>query len=490
MLASLRTPPGLHSLRRTLLLPAIALALLTGVALAVLAWESSVEMGRLEAQIATVRRASGLAFRLGQIAADAQRAVLSYRFRAEGFLLTVIATSDAELARTAAAVSGLELPPRGRAVWADVVRARERQLQAQDELLYAIRGGDERAVRLAFDKWDLTTEKTTALLADFSGYNVRRLDRAMAELEARRNRSLALLLAILVAAAAVVAPFSIFVSRAVARPLLAMSAVAERVAREKVLLRVEGGGRKDEIGVLARSFNAMTEDLVQANAQLADALQLRDEFLSVASHELKTPLTALKLQLDLCARAQGGDASTWLAAAQRSSRRLEKLVTQLLDVTRIRAGRFSLERRDASLSEIVAAVLDRFGPELERTATALELAVAPGVTGRWDPDRLDQVVTNLVSNALKYAPGKPLTVRVEATPDRAVLTVQDRGPGIARESHDAIFERFERAGGERGAGGLGLGLFIVRQITIAHGGDVRVTSAPGEGAAFTVELPR
>jgi len=135
-------------------------------------------------------------------------------------------------------------------------------------------------------------------------------------------------------------------------------------------------------------------------------------------------------------------------------------------------------------------VLDRFGPELERTETALELAVAPGVTGRWDPDRLDQVVTNLVSNALKYAPGKPLTVRVEATPDRAVLTVQDRGPGIARESHDAIFERFERAGGERGAGGLGLGLFIVRQITIAHGGDVRVTNAPGEGAAFTVELPR
>ena len=233
--------------------------------------------------------------------------------------------------------------------------------------------------------------------------------------------------------------------------------------------------------------------------QAQAAVQVRDEFLSIASHELKTPLTALLLHLQLLARhtRRGSLASVppeqmlrMLETGQSQVQRLSKLVDNLLDVSRITAGRLHLERDMVDLAAVARDVVARFADEAEAAGVALTCQADSPVVGRWDRLRLDQVVTNLVSNAVKYGEGQPVEVTVEATLTTARLTVYDHGLGIPPEHLATIFDRFERAGRDRSHGGLGLGLYITRQIVQAHGGVIQVSSTLGEGATFTVELPQ
>jgi PAS domain S-box-containing protein len=235
--------------------------------------------------------------------------------------------------------------------------------------------------------------------------------------------------------------------------------------------------------------------------QAHDAVLLRDEFLGIASHELKTPLTPLRLKLQSLQR-QVSDSmlnGTALPAdrlfdsldvALRQVRKLTDLVDNLLDVSRISAGRLRLELEEVDLSSVAAELLSRFAPSAEKLGCALELHAPEPVFGRWDRLRVEQVVTNLLTNALKYGAGRPVVVHVEEDGERARLTVKDHGIGIAEEDLGRIFERFERAVSDRHYGGLGLGLYITRQIVEAFGGTVRVSSRSGEGSTFTLELPR
>jgi signal transduction histidine kinase len=228
------------------------------------------------------------------------------------------------------------------------------------------------------------------------------------------------------------------------------------------------------------------------------AIGARDEFLSVASHELRTPLTPLSLRIhDLLDRARSGRPLAQeperviarLESASRQVDRVVRLVSNLLDVTRIVGGRIVLEREETDLVSVVREVLERVEPEAQRANYRVQFDAAGPIVGRWDRLRIDQVVTNLVSNALKYGEGKPVEVAVWREGDRALVRVRDRGIGIAPEQLDRIFARFERAVSERAYGGLGLGLYIVRRFVEAHGGAVRVESRQGEGSTFTVELP-
>ena len=232
--------------------------------------------------------------------------------------------------------------------------------------------------------------------------------------------------------------------------------------------------------------------------QAEEAVRLRDEFLSIASHELKTPLTALSMQVEYLVRlarkwnggAATGKLQTGLMALQRIVQRFIGLVDQLLDVSRLTAGRLQLEREPTDLGEVIRRVLDQFHSELTRAGCALQTDIAADVRGNWDPLRLEQIVSNLVSNACKYGRGEPIEVRLTATqPGIAVLTVRDHGIGIHPEHQARIFERFERNVTGRTIVGFGLGLWIARQMVEAHGGRIGVESAPGDGATFTVELP-
>ncbi len=230
------------------------------------------------------------------------------------------------------------------------------------------------------------------------------------------------------------------------------------------------------------------------------AISVRDEFLSIASHELKTPLTSLYLQLQLLLRGVRGETTVavspensalLLESCRSQSRRLGRLIDELLDLTRIRAGKLELKLEDVDLTAIVKDVVARLGSERMQSGSKFHLELQSGVLGRWDRTRLEQVVTNLISNAIKYGAGRPITVSLERDGTREVarLSVRDQGLGISPEHQERIFERFERAINAKHISGLGLGLYIVKQIVGALGGEISLRSDVGQGSTFIVELP-
>jgi len=244
---------------------------------------------------------------------------------------------------------------------------------------------------------------------------------------------------------------------------------------------------------------ALALDAATLYREAQEAVRLREEFLSIASHELKTPLTPLQLRLGtlarLARRASGGtlpaeQVAREVALAQQQVTQISELVSHLLDVTRIRAGQLKVHLEEVDLCRVAREVVARFSSQAEQAGCPLVLQVEGSLIGMWDALRLEQVVTNLVTNALKYAPGQPIVVRAWAEEDTACLTVRDGGIGIAPELLTRIFERFERGVSERHYGGLGLGLYITRRIVEALGGSIHATSEPQRGALFTVRLPR
>jgi signal transduction histidine kinase len=285
--------------------------------------------------------------------------------------------------------------------------------------------------------------------------------------------------------------------RMVTRRLFALVDVTRRVARSGDYSLRAFDRRHDEIGLLASAFNNMLVDLQHRQDEALEAIRLRDEFLSVASHELKTPLTSLKLRVQGMAEhmptitdpTEAARMKKGVDLAERQVRRLEKLVNNLLDVSRIAIGRFPLQREEVDLVGLVHNVVGQFSAELARSGNEVSLELPEHAYGRWDPMRLEQVVVNLLSNAIKYGAGKPIKVTVALAGPTARIVVRDRGIGIGAEDQARIFERFERAV-SLNYGGLGLGLHITREIVRAHGGTIRVESDPGAGAAFIVELPR
>jgi signal transduction histidine kinase len=238
--------------------------------------------------------------------------------------------------------------------------------------------------------------------------------------------------------------------------------------------------------------------LAAAMGERMQAIAVRDDFLSIASHELKTPLTALKLTLDRAAQQlEAGEPppttwermSEWLGASRRQMGRIERLIEDLLDVTRLRADRLSLTFERLSLTELVRETATRFGEELARVGCPLELDVPEGINARCDRTRVEQVLTNLVTNAIKYAPGQPVEVSLRADDGYVRVAVRDHGAGIPKREQARIFEPYRRLASTKHMGGLGLGLYIGRQIAEAHRGALWVESAPGAGTRFVLELP-
>jgi signal transduction histidine kinase len=233
--------------------------------------------------------------------------------------------------------------------------------------------------------------------------------------------------------------------------------------------------------------------------QLEEAVGARDALISIASHELRTPLAALQLHLDLMTRAllkhpqQESDPDrimAKLATFERQIGRLSKLIDHLLDVSRITAGRLDLALEEVDLAAVARDVADRFDEVLRRADCAVTVRAPEPVVGCWDKLRVEQIITNLLSNAAKYGSGRPIDVEVAGDSETARLVVRDHGIGIPAEDQARIFERFERLLTGREAPGFGLGLWIVRQVVEGMQGQIRVTSEVGAGATFIVELPR
>ena len=247
------------------------------------------------------------------------------------------------------------------------------------------------------------------------------------------------------------------------------------------------------MGALVRAGYREREDAARA---LSAAVRARDEFISIASHELRTPLTSLTLSVQKLTRPRSAQraldepsAARTLALIARQAARLNVLVNNLLDVSRITSGRLHLDLTEIDLGGVARDVASRYEDEIARTGAKLTLAIPGPVVGRWDRVRLEQVVANLLSNAVKYGQGKPIEVTVSEQGGNGVLAVSDQGIGIDQADQGRMFDRFERLAPEDGRGGLGLGLWIVRGIVTALAGAIVVESAPGRGTRLVVTLP-
>jgi signal transduction histidine kinase len=241
----------------------------------------------------------------------------------------------------------------------------------------------------------------------------------------------------------------------------------------------------------------------ESRKRAQEAVHLRDEFLSIASHELRTPLTPLRMQLQSLSRSlsKGRDAlapdrvRAMVQVSDRMVTRLSGLVDDLLDVSRINAGRLALRYESFDLVEMARELVERFRGELDKvrcpaTVTATGNLHDGKLEGRWDRSRMEQVLANLLTNAMRYGAGMPIRVQLEGGGEDAVLAVADQGIGVAPEDQKRIFHRFERAAPSSHYGGLGLGLYITSQIVDMHGGRIHVESELGRGARFVVRVPR
>ena len=263
-------------------------------------------------------------------------------------------------------------------------------------------------------------------------------------------------------------------------------------------LAMDGARRLGQVDLALAQELARRTGLVLENARLfreaQDAVRLRDEFLTVAAHELRTPLTTLRLQLgSLLHHARetrmAPELETRLERSMRQVRRLGTLVESVLDVSRLTSGELGLSPERFDLAEAVRAVTQRYAAEAEGVGSPLGVSARSELWGRWDRGRVEQAVAALVSNALKFGPGRPVEVEVTREGPMGRVRVLDRGIGIPEDQLERIFERFGRAVSSRSYGGLGLGLYLARRAAEAHGGRAWAEIREGGGARFTLELP-
>jgi PAS domain S-box-containing protein len=257
---------------------------------------------------------------------------------------------------------------------------------------------------------------------------------------------------------------------------------------------------QDEKSGEITGFAAVSRDITELKKKekkLEEALKARDQFLSMASHELKTPLTSMKLQAQLNLRNLRAQKEISLerqvALAHQTNQlvgRLTKLIDDMLDVSRIRTGKLRLERSQEEIGDIVREVILRMSVLFE----ALDLPIPPieleeKIFGFWDRFRIEQVIGNLLTNAIRYGKGNPIELKVRREDEHVFVSVKDKGYGIPEQDLSRIFDRFERASHSSEVSGLGLGLFISREIVAAHGGQILVESKVDHGSTFHVCLP-
>ncbi len=245
---------------------------------------------------------------------------------------------------------------------------------------------------------------------------------------------------------------------------------------------------KPSIGIIVTDLSER-----RRHEQAEAAVRMRDEFLAIASHELRTPLSTLVLRLGLLERhAQAGDMGQVKASVSRAkdqTDRMRRLVDRLLDVSQLASGRLSLDLAPSDLGCVVKEVAERFSEDASSARCELRLKVADGVIAHLDGFRLDEAIGNVISNAIKYGAGKPIDVELKVDGGKATLIVQDRGIGIPVEDLSRIFGRFERTTVSHNYGGLGLGLYIAKQVIEQHDGSIRAESRSGGGAQIVIELP-
>jgi signal transduction histidine kinase len=247
-----------------------------------------------------------------------------------------------------------------------------------------------------------------------------------------------------------------------------------------------------------REQEVLLNRLQATQAELEHAVRMRDDFMSIVSHEVRTPLNGLILETQLRKlHLAKNNASAFTmeklhAMVERDERQIQsliRLIEDMLDVSRIRTGKLSIRTSTFDLSELVRQLMENYAAQIAAAECSISLQADEPVTGVWDEFRIEQVISNLLTNALRYGARKPISVKVYREGEQACVEVTDQGIGITPENQKRIFQQFERVAANHAVAGLGLGLFISEQIVLAHGGRIEVESRVGEGSTFRVCLP-
>ena len=248
-----------------------------------------------------------------------------------------------------------------------------------------------------------------------------------------------------------------------------------------------------------REQEALLTELRETQAELQKAVQMRDVFMSIASHELRTPLNGLILDVQLRRlRLEQGRMDAFSADKlremitrdERQIRSLSRLIDDMLDVSRIRTGKLSVRPEPGDLGVLAGNVVESLAAQFTSTGSHVDLQVDGPAPVMMDEFRIEQVLANLLTNALRYGDGKPVSVRVRTEGEKVRAEVRDQGIGISEADQRRVFEQFERVSSADAPQGLGLGPFISEQIVQAHGGRIELSSRLGEGSCFSVVLPR
>lgn len=254
----------------------------------------------------------------------------------------------------------------------------------------------------------------------------------------------------------------------------------------------------EELEQSRREQEALLKQLQSTQLELEQSVRMRDDFMSIVAHEVRTPLNGLILETQLRKMhlARDNAAAFTLdkmhAMVDRDERQIKnliRLIEDMLDVSRIRTGKLSIRPTRFDLSALVRGLLHNFAPQIDAAESSVTLEAEQPVVGSWDEFRVEQVISNLLTNALRYGAKSPITVKVYSDSGQARVEVRDLGIGISEENQRRIFQQFERVTAKHAVAGLGLGLFISEQIVAAHGGSITVESRIGEGALFRVCLP-
>jgi signal transduction histidine kinase len=242
----------------------------------------------------------------------------------------------------------------------------------------------------------------------------------------------------------------------------------------------------------------LLRELNQTQEELQRSLRMRDEFMSLVAHELRTPLNTLFLETQMrslqlkrgtLASIQPEQFDAMIKRDERQIKAMIRLIDDMLDVSRMRSGQLSIRPGQVELMTLLERVVSDLSLQAAATGCKLSLQEHPPVAGCWDEFRIEQVVVNLLTNALRYGGGQPVEVSVQHADKVVRIHVRDEGKGIAPQDLERIFEPYERGARNGEPKGLGLGLYISRQLAVSHGGELRVTSKPGEGSTFTLILP-
>lgn len=380
-----------------------------------------------------------------------------------------------------------------------------------DELLQEIRSAG-----LEFHKMiqepNIKSDQVSAALGRIESLNQRLtvLETEFSNILGEGSRTLeSILLSVLFAAVVAVEgiglTLTISTTRSITRRLRELNEAARRIGKGELEVRVRMQST-DELGQLGNALDEMADLLQKSYSHLEDrvkartvelnrALKGRDEFISVASHELRTPLTALFLNLQILdrtmtdSRTENKRAIDISAKCLMLAKRMTSLIDELLDITHMRIGKLELRKEISDAVAIAKEAISQVKANPEWMGAAIILRAPDSTSLHCDPTRLLQILTNLISNAVKYGNQSSVLVHIERCGDQIQMEISDQGQGIALEDQDRIFEQFERLNERSEAEGLGLGLFITKQLTEAHGGSISLKSKPGEGSTFTVLLP-